>query len=567
MNFIYKLLIKKKLVISIWILLIIGLVRCHSQTEKNLIELDKPKILEEHILNLPTGATSLNVAKVFEVDGKPHLFVRTYPFYTIFVYDLSTDSLVKEIKIRKLSLLDFEFINKDNILLFGSSSNGENDSTLRIINYSGEIKRVYPLIHSNIISSKHPVSELCKNGDEIYPYTMAKIQDKIFLTFRHSYYGYKGYRIKHPIIGYYDLKNDTLIMNHNIWYPNLKDGVYYKWNMYETYLSINQRGNIVISFQYTPTFYEWNYKMNKLDTHSVCSQFMESIPYSEKLYNNDDVYNDYRYYNGAYLQIKSINLSDSQNIYYRDILLPVKKYGEMKYLRVFFDENYKYIGESLIGINDLQVQKYKNTIVFTTIENGNIVVRFTKQAFKSFNKEKLRERLDSIAKAKFETETKEKKELCNIIGNNSDNFEYKTNDILKYINKTQNIVDTSFAIAIMNKNGCGSCNDYLLDFIMNNQGILYNFNDKPFYVLYVDENSTINAIFDYLGTYKIFDKNHTKGDTSKIYKRFHPFSMYNPRLVIISKNRVIFDEIFMPDEMEQCARKIFDYYGLEVDKK
>ncbi len=561
--------VQKKMIFYSWFIVISCGFGCQSQTITNqqlFIELDKPNIIEEHYIKMPIGASSINVAKVYEVDGKPFLFLRVYPFYTLFVYDLATDSLVKEIKIKKLSLLDIEFINKDNILLFGSSSNGKNDSTLRSINLSGDINRVYPLINSNVISSKFPASDLCNNGNEIYPYTIAVLKDKIFISFRYSYYGYKGYKNRHPIIGYYDLIKDTLIMNHKIWYPNLKDGVYYKWNMYETYISINQRGNVIISFQYTPTFYEWNYKMNKLDTHSVCSQFMEPIPYAEKLYKNDDVYNDYKYYNGAYLQIKSINLSDNKYIYYRDILLPIKKYGDMKYLRVFFNENYEYIGESLIGINDLQIQKYKKHIILTTIENGNIVVRFTKPSFKSFNKDALKERLDSISKAKVEAETKEKMGLCNIIGFNTDCFEYKTNDILKYINYSHNIFDTSFVLLLINKDGCGSCNNYILDFVMNNQGLLYNTKDIPFYVLYVDENSTIKDVFDYLGTYKIFDKTHTKADTSILYKKFHPYSMYNPRLVIISQKKVIFDEIYMPNEMEQCANKIFNYLGFIIDK-
>lgn len=117
---------KKNLVAFLGILLISGLSSCHSQSkikEKILIELDKPEILEEHKLSLPTGAISLNVAKVFEIEGKPYLFVRTYPFNSLFVYNLTTDSLVKEINIPNLSLIDIDLINNDNILLYDTPQN------------------------------------------------------------------------------------------------------------------------------------------------------------------------------------------------------------------------------------------------------------------------------------------------------------------------------------------------------------------------------------------------------------------------------------------------------------
>jgi hypothetical protein len=450
-------------------------------------------------------------------------------------------------------------------LLFGSSFNGENDSTLRSVNFNGDIKKVYPLIYPSIISSKNPVKVLCPDGNEMYPYTIARAGDKIFISFRYSYYGYKGYKTKYPIVGCYDMGKDTLIMNTDIWYPGLRDGVYQKWYMHETYLSINKKGNVIISFTYTPTFYEWNYKTNQLDTHTVNSQFMEPIPYSKKIYKNDEEYNDCEYYFGAYLRIKSNCLSDSPYIYYRDILLPSLKYEKFNYLRVFFDENYQYMGESIVDKKERSMQTYKNKQVSATIENGRIIVRFAKTTFKPFNKEKLKEKLSLMAKAKVEKEAKEKKELCNIIGGNPNTFSYQTNDILKYLEKSHNIKDSSFSIAIINKNGCGSCNDYVLDFIMLNQGVLYNIKDRPFYVLYVDENNTNLGIYDYLGTYKIFDKYHTKCDVSTVYKKFHPFAIYNPRLVLVSHNNVICDEVYMPDEIDQLATKILDYYGLEKE--
>ncbi len=557
---------KKKLFIFIWILLIYGLVGCQSQNEKSFIELDKPQILEEHILTLPTGATSLNVAKVYEVDGKPFLFLRMYPFNTLYIYDLVIDSLVKEIKISDISLIDIEYINNDNILLFGFSPKG-NDSTLRVMNYDGNTQKVYPLIHANIASTQFPNKILRPLKKDMYPSTVVRVSDKIFISFRYPHYGIKGYSTKYPIIGYYDVKKDSLIMNQKIWYPELNDNIYYKSEMYDAYLSLNHKGNIIISFPYTPTFYEWDYNTDKLDTHNVNSQFMEPIPYSDTLFKNEREYYNWVFYNGLYSNMQSINISDSPKVYYRDILLSSIKHGEFKYLRAFYDENYTYLGESLIDIKEIHAQNYKGKHVVTTVENGKIVVRFTKQKFKPFNKKELKRKLEAIAHKKIENERKEKKELCSIVGESTIKFEYQRDDIVKYLGKAHAIKDTSYAVLIVNKMGCGSCNDYILRFMKNNQGVLYNIKDRPFYMIYVDENSTSQDVFQYLSTYMIFDKNHTKADISKLYSKFHPFAMYNPRLVLVSNKKVFYDEVHLPDEMEQCARKIFDYYGIEFDKK
>jgi hypothetical protein len=397
------------------------------------------------------------------------------------------------------------------------------------------------------------------------PSTIVRVDDKIFISFRYSHYGFKGYSTKHPIIGYYDIKKDTLMMNQKIWYPELNDNRYYKSEMYDAYLSLNHKGNIIISFPYTPTFYEWNFNSDQIVTHTVNSQFMVPIPYSDTLYNNDREYHNWMFYNGLYSEMKLINISDSSKIYYRDILLSSIKYGEYNYLRVLYDENYKYLGESLIGISELHAQTYKNKHVVTTIEKGEIIVRFTKQKFKPFNKKELKKKLELIIKDKIENEINEKKELCNIVGERTIKYEYQRDDIIKYLNKSHDIKDTSCAVLIVNKMGCGTCNDYILRFMKNNQGVLYNIKDRPFYLLYIDESATTQEIYQYLSTYVIFDKKHTKADVSKIYSKFHPFAMYNPRLVLVSHNKVFYDEVHLPDEMEQCARKIFDFYGIESE--
>jgi len=370
------------------------------------IMMGKPEIFEKHEFPLPDGASSINIYKIFEYQGVSYLYLNLYPLNKIFVYNLNTDSLEWTIPFNKMSLNNLIVNNINDIVIFGNAYNGKNDSNIRRVNTKGEIQQIYPLIYPNIISSKYPSELLRPKYNEMYPYTTNIVDNKIFISFRYSYYGFKGYQKKYPIIGYCDLKTGKLTMNKDIWYPELKDGMYHKWFMHETYLSVNHKGNIIISFPYTPTFYEWNFNTNKLDTHVVNSQFMKPIPYSSKIYKNgeDSAYNDCNYHDGAYLQVRSIPISENPLIYYRDILLPHAVYPSFHYLRVFYNENYQYLGENLISKDELFAQNYHNNRVIASIVKGKVVVNFQKIPFKPFDKEEIQNKLNTIALAKIKKE-------------------------------------------------------------------------------------------------------------------------------------------------------------------
>ncbi len=535
------------------------------KAQSTLMMRDKTEMLEKHELTLPNGVNTITEYKIFENQGVPYLFISFYPVNKIFVYNLIEDSLLWTIPFDKMSLNNFVVNNINDIVIFGNPYNGKNDSNIKRVNIKGEIQQIYPLIYPNIISSKYPPETLRPKYKEMYPYTMKVFDNKIFISFRYSYYGFKGYQKKYPIVGYCDLKTGKLLMNKDIWYPELKDGVYHKWFMHETYLSLNDKGNIIISFTYTPTFYEWNFKTNQLDTHFVNSQFMNPIPYSSKIYKNgeDSIYNDCNYSDGAYLQIKSIAISGNPLIYYRDILLPHSIYPPFHYIRVYYDENHHYLGENLISHDELFSQFLDDTQIIAAIEKGKLVVKFIKTSFKPFDKQEIQNKLSAMVYLKVQKKEAEKKSLCNIIGNNSEAYNYQANDILKYLEKEQGIKDSSFSMIVIHKNGCGSCNDYVLKFIERNQEILFCLKERPFYLMYVDQNIDYSEVEEYLSLYKINDKVHAKIDNSSIYLKFHPFSMINPRLILVTHDNVANDEVFMPDELGTMIDKLLDYHHLK----
>ena len=95
--------------------------------------------------------------------------------------------------------------------------------------------------------------------------------------------------------------------------------------------------------------------------------------------------------------------------------------------------------------------------------------------------------------------------------------------------------------------------------------MLFNMSSRPMYLLYVSENGTVEDIETYLDGYRLFEKKHVKKDISSLYQNFNPTGETNPRLIFVSQRKVILDEVFMPNDLEQFLSKLSDYYGLEKE--
>jgi len=405
---------------------------------------------------------------------------------------------------------------------------------------------------------------LLPNKTEIYPRPQFLYDNKIFMSFEYSYYGLKGYSRKHPIVGYYDIDKDTLITIDYIWYPDLKDGVYYKRRFYRPNIALNKKGNILISFTYTPTFYEWNPKTNKLDTHVVTSKYVKPIPYSKELFVNEDEYDDDSFKEGligAVLSRKfATNFTNPDYVYTRSFLLPTFNVRDNKPLYVYYDENYNYCGEALMKCP--AGKETKKGYFSTSMSKGKLIVSFLSPVFKAFDEKAFVAKMDSVLAVDLIKEKNKNKEVCKIAGENKEVFNYQKNDIIKYLQKTHQINDTSFSIAIVNKGGCGSCNYHVLQFLKHSQAQLFAIKTKPMYLLYTDENGKIEDVEAYLDGYMFFDKKHVKIDLSPLYKSFHPYSSVNPRLVLVSNNEVILDKVYLPDEMSILVDDLLKYHEL-----
>ncbi len=501
------------------------------------------------------------------MEGNHFLIAYYYPISSIFIYDISKNSLNSKINLPDLALNDFDFINKDSIMLYGYSNNFENDSSIRCINIKGETKHVYPLYSSNIISSRNPAENLIPKKAEIQPTAHFVFDNKIFISLNYPYYGFKGYQTKYPLVGYYDLLKDSLILNNDIWYPEIDAKTYYSsYNFYKHSVSLTEKGTINISFSHSPTIIEWDFKKNKTKSHCVDSKFAFKIPFSDTIQVENSDYDNYNTENGLFIPELGYLMKDNVRVNYREMILPSNKYGEFVILRVFFDSQYNYMGEMIIN-SDYYLNKYKNIYYSCLIKKGRLHLRYLKPLYKSFDENTLKNQLDSLEKLEIEAKAKKKIELCEITGGKTNLFLYQKNDIIKYLQKSQQIQDTSFSIAILNKNGCGPCNEYLLQFIKNNQSVLFSITTKPMYLLYVSENDKIENIEAYLDGYMLFDKNHVRLDLTSMYKTFHPYVDLNPRLILVSQNNVVLDNIYMPREMEIFVNDLLNFYSFKIEKK
>lgn len=556
---------------SVFVLLLfvnINPIQSQNSSKTNYIELDSNKVLEKHILDMPTSTISLNMAKYYEVDETPMAFVTFYSNPYIHLYNLNKDSLKHRIYQNNIAILDMEYFNNDSIMVYGYPLFDFNcDSVIRCIDINGVIKHVYPLHHPNIITSKNPPDSLLPNKAEIYPKPQFIYDNKIFMSFEYGYYGLKGYSKKYPIIGYYDIEKDTLITIDNIWYPELKDGVYYKRRFYRPTIALNKKGYILISFSYTPTFYEWDSKTNKLDTHVVASKYVTPIPFSTVLFNNEDEYDDNSFKEGQVGSILprkySTNFTNPDYVYARSFLLPTFNVRDNKPLYVYYDENYNYCGEALM--KSPVGKETKRGYFSSNMSKGKLIISFLSPVFKVFDEKAFVAKMDSVLAVDLVKEKNKKKEICEIAGGNKEFFNYQKNDIIKYLQKTHQILDTSFSVVILNKGGCGPCNDYVLQFLEYNKMVFFNISTKPFYLLYVNENGKIEDVEIYLDGYRLYEKNHVKMDVSHLYKSFHPSTVMNPRLVLVSNNQVIHDNVYLPNEMETLVDGLLKYYGLNEE--
>ncbi len=67
---------------------------------------------------------------------------------------------------------------------------------------------------------------------------------------------------------------------------------------------------------------------------------------------------------------------------------------------------------------------------------------------------------------------------------------------------------------------------------------------------------------DILSSLKNF-KSHIKLEKPDIYNYFHPFSTYNPRLLIVKENKMLLNKAYEPDSLVNLVLDLMKFQELE----
>ncbi len=236
-------------------------------------------------------------------------------------------------------------------------------------------------------------------------------------------------------------------------------------------------------------------------------------------------------------------------------------YNVPKSIIIFADTNFNYLGETIVSKNNIPYEEINNHIVNYDINNDSIVVNYVHYVFSQQPVDSIKQVINKIVKQYNSNNN------CNINNQFTNKKQKNKNEIIKYFNQF-NINDKDFSVIVLHKMGCHSCNDYIANTIAINSAILFSFEEKPFYVIYISPGSNKSMAQRTMYQYNIRNKTHTFVDTTYQYNQIYSNSpFYNPRLILVRKNEVIFDRTFLPDELDTAIFKLLDFYNLTMKKK
>ena len=169
----------------------------------------------------------------------------------------------------------------------------------------------------------------------------------------------------------------------------------------------------------------------------------------------------------------------------------------------------------------------------------------------------LNQEKEKLNKIKEEALKKLENERCKIQPE-KENKSYQPQNILTYL-KQFGLNNPNLCVTILHKEGCFSCNKEVLGFIKVNQPVFLN--SKSFYVFYINPNATTNESLNFFENNSINTTNNCKTDTTNMYQFADPYRFKNPRLILIKDNKLVFDTIYLPDNLEKYFEKVVEFYN------
>ncbi|MBN2669020.1 MAG: hypothetical protein JXR60_07310 [Bacteroidales bacterium] len=445
----------------------------------------------------------------------------------------------------------FHYLSKDSIYLFCDIHSENNDSLIILTNDKAENRKTIALKHPYIRNTYAPYCDTSLLVKPVAWFNFNSInKHNIFLSFTdYNFTRFKADSLKHiqhPLIAYYDLAKDSLIMNNNIWYPDLSDG-FYPWGAYFTNISLGAKGNPLVSFSYTPTFLEWDIKENKLIKHEINSEATDSIlPYKEYI---DEQYSTTQPYYGLLV------FDNYNKTYTRHIVYPNETYGDFKNIQIHTDENFNVIGESYNQPLYIPLANGWNLDFFNSQNENKIILKKIKYAYRPYDESLFVEKMRAAQNQKIE---KLENYKCSIGINRKADNTFEPSELLLYFKNRLHIEDSTYVVYAVQNNACPGCVNYVYKFFKLNKEIIES---KPFYLLIVEDDKSI--VTSILNEYEIKSFKNLKQDSIFNYQVFHPYLENNPRLILIKNNQIITDSIYAPDNLPEMIYNSLDFINFK----
>ncbi len=538
------------------ILLLVFFSSCQSH-RSSFLTINSEKVKE---INLPLTSFDKNVLydDNFAVIDNRQTLITFFNDYQIAFYDLDSLKIFHTINLNK-ELLGFHFVNKDSIFLFFSNAcnwNNYYDSTLVLVDYYGNPKKYYSFSNSDVpIWNDNTKNNANSLSPTLFFNPLLYSQQKIFFFL--TFYGKdKNFDLgtdsfdyyKHPVISYYDLKTEKLVVNNKIWYPHVP-----LHTKYPRYLNDFRRINycllnnkLLVQFYYSNSFYVWDFQKNTTQQKYTKSRIIDTILPLKK---DKEIkpWETINRYSGIYydpyrnLVCRNINLSED--------------YGYEPIVQLL-DTNLNYIGETVnLYLNNTSIF-LRDYLLYPTpsLKKGYFNIDFYKISTTKSNIDSVKQTLDIKVK-KYKEKHKEK--FCTIVENSNQDPQ----NILTYIHQKATISDSNLTVVSIWSEGCPGCVEDILSFFQKEKDMLNNY---PCYLLLsapgkIKADAIINK-------YNLITYKRLLVDTANEYFNYLPFNnISSPRLTIIKNNIIINDTIYLPDKFELLKKRLLDFYEAEAE--
>lgn len=307
--------------------------------------------------------------------------------YRLRFYDLEKNLLIHEIKLDAAVLSAFRYINKDSIfILYGNkrSEQGLIDTNFFVLmNYEGEITKSVSIINPLIRTNE---TQAISSDDALYPTLSTSeisiFENKVFffldkvnpmnigsLSFMEN---------PSPIVSVLDLSTDSLTVSDALWYPGIRERVFYPSDFAPMYYTQSHNNLPLIRFYYSSIIYEWDYKNDKIREIPMKTQFCDTIlPLDhETRYSDNNI-------DGMYLQI---HYDPYRELYFSTFMFSSDIYGLGFWSQMIYNKDFQLISEifqpEMESFNPIFTEKYilevsnsldgQISVNYWTLENSDI---------------------------------------------------------------------------------------------------------------------------------------------------------------------------------------------------